>query len=156
LTTAQQAVTVIAMDIDRVVAHNLRRLREEKGVSVAELARDLGVGKHLIYDFERPRRGKEQRQFLWSEIVMLCRGLGVTIFELVLPASGEAMGIPGSMGGSQEFQQWWNPDERGFLMETLFGIQFEPEDIDKLVDMRQRRVEKMAGELLQLLKGNDR
>ncbi len=74
--------------VDEVVAYNVRRLREEKGLSVAQLAERLPVGRHVVYDYERPRQGSEQRQFLWKEIFFLCAVLDVTLFELVLPPAG--------------------------------------------------------------------
>lgn len=57
--------------------------------SVTDLAQRMGVGRHLIYDFERPRAGADQRQFMWRDIVHLCIGLDVTLPELVLPPEGK-------------------------------------------------------------------
>ena len=77
------------MSLDQVVAHNVRRIRKEKGIGVSELANRMGVGRHLIYDFERPRPGAEQRQFSWADIVSLCGHLNVTLPELVFPPETE-------------------------------------------------------------------
>lgn len=76
------------MNLDEVVAANVQRLREEKGWSVSELARELEVGRHLVYDMERPRPGADQRQFTLWDLVALCDALGTTLFELVLPPKG--------------------------------------------------------------------
>jgi transcriptional regulator with XRE-family HTH domain len=76
------------MTLDEVVAANVRRIRESHELSVAELAERMGVGRHLVYDMERPRPGAEQRQFTFWDLVSLCSALGTTLFELVLPPKG--------------------------------------------------------------------
>lgn len=70
------------------VAPNVRRLREDRGWSTADLAGRLGVGRHVVRDYERKRKGATQRQFLWSEIVSLCAVFDATIFDLILPEKG--------------------------------------------------------------------
>lgn len=147
------------MSFDEVVAANLRRIREEKGLSVAELAEALGVGRHAVYDFERPRKGAQQRQFLWSEIVNLCAVFDVTIFELVLPEKGHRtvpdawkhlpLVVPSVVDaeGSDEMRAHWRRDDRGMLLDVLIGPGFEPEHIDTLISMKARREERLIEEL---------
>jgi transcriptional regulator with XRE-family HTH domain len=76
------------MTLDEVVAENVRAIREDRGLSVADLAERLGVGRHLVYDMERPRPGAAQRQFTFWDLVALCHALETTLFELVLPEKG--------------------------------------------------------------------
>lgn len=152
-----------AQSHDEIVARNLRRIREEKKISVAELANRIGVGKHRIYDFERPRAGAAQRQFLWSEIVLLCAGLGVTIFELVLPDEGErTVGnwlddeVPLPSWFSDQLRDSFRGDDREVMMEILFGLRFKPHDIDQLIKMRKTRIEAILDELTSLLKEDEK
>jgi len=83
------------MTVDEVIAWNVRRVREIRGLSVVQLADRLSVGRHLVYDYERPRPGADQRQFLWSDLVKLCSALQVTLLELVLPPEGEEVDMLG-------------------------------------------------------------
>ena len=76
------------MNLDEVVASNVRRLREDQNLSIVDLAERMGVGRHLVYDMERPRPGADQRQFTFWDLVALCVALGTTLFELVLPPKG--------------------------------------------------------------------
>ena len=73
---------------DEVVAYNVKRLRLGSELSVAELAGQLGVKSHVVYDYEGTRKDKPQRPFRWQEIVNLCLVLNTTLFELVLPPEG--------------------------------------------------------------------
>ena len=68
---------------DRVIVKNIKRLRKEKGWTQTELAKRLGVSKHVVLDYEGRREGRRQRPFKWSELSYL---LDVTLYELVLPA----------------------------------------------------------------------
>lgn len=76
------------MELNEVVAANVRRVREERGLSVAELAELLAVGKHRVYDYERPRKGEKQREFTLWDLFSLCVVLETTLFELLLPPEG--------------------------------------------------------------------
>ncbi len=143
---------------DQIVARNIRRIREEKGLSVADLAKSIGVGKHRVYDYERPRAGAAQRQFLWSEIVLLCAGLDVTIFELVLPDEGDRTiskwlddEVPLPSWFSDELRDSFRGDDRGVMMHILFGVRFEPQEVDQLIKMRKDRIEGLLSELKDLL-----
>ena len=157
------------MSFDEVVAANVRRIREDQGLSVAKLAKKLGLGRHVVYDFERPRPGAAQRAFLWSEIVTLCTVLGVTIFELVLPPEGHR-NVPAGWEhlpllipqvvetqGSDLMKAHWRRDDRGMLLDVLIGSGFEPEHIDTLISMKAHREERLIEELKKLLgeKGKD-
>lgn len=147
---------------DEVVAANVRRIREEQGLSVAELAKKLGLGRHVVYDFERPRQGAAQRAFLWSEIVTLCAVLDVTIFELVLPPEGHRtvpagwehlpLVIPDAVEtqGSPLMKAHWRRDDRGMLLDVLIGPGMEL-NIDLLTSLRDEREERLIDELKTLL-----
>jgi hypothetical protein len=154
------------MNLDEIVAQNVTRLREDKSPpwSVAELAKLLGVSRHRVYDYERPRKGAQQRPFLWQEIVNLCGVFNVTIFELVLPEKGQRsvpagwehlpLVIPSFVEaeGSDEMKAHWRQDDRGRLLEILIGPGFEPEHIDALNSMKARREEQLITELKNLLR----
>lgn len=73
--------------LDDVVAANVRRLREERNLSVIELANLLNVRRELVYDYERKRAGR-QRPFHLVDLYRLCVGLDVTLFDLLLPPPG--------------------------------------------------------------------
>jgi hypothetical protein len=136
---------------------------------VAELAEKLGVSRHRVYDYERPRKGAKQRSFLWQEIVNLCAVFDVTIFELVLPEEGRRtvptgwehlpLVIPRVVDeeGSDEMKAHWRRDDRGMLLDVLIGSGFEPEHIDTLISMKAHREERLIEELKKLLgeKGKD-
>lgn len=131
------------MNLDEVVAANVRRLREQKGWSVADLAERVGVRRQVAYDFERARPGQTQRAFKWSEIVRLCEVFHATLFDLVLPPWGAR--LPGLDGIelTTEIHPGWklspgNPpvavlvDYRKQLSRTLFGLEL---DVHKLKDL---------------------
>lgn len=71
--------------LDEIVASNVRMLREARGLSTSKVAELMGVSRYLVYDMERPRGGREQREFSWTELVTLCGVLNTTLYELVLP-----------------------------------------------------------------------
>ena len=72
--------------LDEIIATNVRRIRkEEKEWSVTKLAAVLGVSRHHVYDLERPRPDRPQREFKWSDLVALCGAFETTLFDLVLP-----------------------------------------------------------------------
>ena len=74
---------------DEIIARNLKRLREEAGLSVAELADRLGVARDTVYDYQRPRAGRGFHRFTWTELLALSRALGCSIFELVQDSHGD-------------------------------------------------------------------
>jgi transcriptional regulator with XRE-family HTH domain len=81
-----------------LIAANVKRLRlgpnqDNPKYSVAEFAERLHVGRHAVYDYERPRRGR-RHSFTWSELVALCAALECSLFELVLPGEGETVDLP--------------------------------------------------------------
>ncbi len=82
------------MTVDEVVAKNVRRLREKAKLPKSELAERLGVSRHLAYDMERKREGRDQRHFSWEDIIRLCGALEVTVPELVLPPMDSSVEIP--------------------------------------------------------------
>ena len=155
--------------MDEAVAANVKKLREARKWTTADLADRLRIGRHVARDYERPRKGAQQRQFLWEEIVNLCAVFNVTIFELVLPPKGQRTVPAGWEGlplvipraveaeGSNEMKAHWRRDERGMLSEILFGLRFEPDHIDELISMKARREERLIEELKALLreKGKD-
>lgn len=150
------------MNVDEFVAANVKRIREDREWSTAELADRLSIGRHVARDYERPRKGAEQRQFLWSEIVSLCAVLDVTIFELVLPREGHRSVPEGwedlrlviprvvEAEGTDEMKAHWRRDDRGRLMEVLFGAVFKPEHIDTFIAKKEARVERLMNELKSL------
>ena len=72
---------------DEVIANNITRIRDKKkDWTQTELAKRLGVSKHVVLDYEGGRKGRRQRPFRWSELIELCYLLDVTLYELVLPA----------------------------------------------------------------------
>jgi transcriptional regulator with XRE-family HTH domain len=76
---------------DKIIAANVARFREARGWTQNDLAKRLGVNKHLVLDYEGRRTDREQRPFRWSELIALCYVLEVTMFELVLPADSETL-----------------------------------------------------------------
>ncbi len=86
-----------APTIDEIVAHNLRSLREGRGLSRARLAKQLnetgggGWSTWRIIDLEGARSpNRPPRPITWPEIVALSFTLDVTMFEIVLPSGIES------------------------------------------------------------------
>ena len=77
------------MTPDEAISDNLKRLREEAGLSVANLAESLSVSNQTIYNYERTRAGRKQHRFTWTELLALSRALGCSIFELVAGSAGD-------------------------------------------------------------------
>lgn len=136
------------MTIDEMIARNVRRVREARGLSVAQLAARLKVGRHLVYDYERPRPGAEQRQFLWSDLLKLCSSLQVTLFELVLPPAGVELERPGMV------EELWpiaadvtGKDARSRLGWLLFGVdgnKLDPDALATFAMLRKRDHDEMV------------
>ncbi len=82
------------LTLDEVVARNVRRLRFNRGYSIAQLADRLQVGRHASYDYERPRKDSSQHAFKWSELVRLCAALECSLFDLVLPPEDVSLDLP--------------------------------------------------------------
>ncbi len=154
------------MNLNEIVAQNVTRLREDdsRGWSVAELAKLLGVSRHRVYDYERPRKGAQQRPFLWQEIVNLCGVFNVTIFELVLPEKGYrsvpagwenlTLTIPSVVEaeGSDEMKAHWLQDDRQRLAELLVGIpDFDLKHVETINKIKADRENKLITELKTLL-----
>lgn len=76
------------MNVNEVIAANVKRIREDRGLSRADLADRLGVGPHVVRDYERPRKGQPQREFTLTDLFTLCVVLETTLFELLLPPEG--------------------------------------------------------------------
>jgi transcriptional regulator with XRE-family HTH domain len=76
------------LTLDEIIASNVQRLRNTKGWTVTELARELGVSRLVVYDMEGSRDDRQQREFKWSDLVALCGALNTVLFELVLPQEG--------------------------------------------------------------------
>lgn len=126
--------------LDQVIAENVRRLREERRLSVAQLAARCGVHHQTIRDYEGARRGGRQRPFLWSELVRLCVAFEVTIFDLVLPVEKQER--------TRAIEQWAerkglgelieaNP-ARGSVWEAVFGIPEGELDAVRMNQFRQQ------------------
>jgi transcriptional regulator with XRE-family HTH domain len=137
------------MTVDEVIARNVRRVREARGLSVGQLADRLSVGRHLVYDYERPRPGAEQRQFLWSDLVKLCGALQITVFELVLPPTGEEVDMLGP-AVTELFPiaaEVTGQDARSRLGWMLFGVDgnnLNATNLEKLVRLRKQSHDKMV------------
>jgi transcriptional regulator with XRE-family HTH domain len=140
------------MNVDQAIAHNVKRIRQDRGLSVAQLAKRLHVGRHLVYDYERPRPGAQQRQFLWSDLVKLCSALQVTLFELVLPPAGVELDTGST---ARDWVQELSPiagevtgkDARSRLGWMLFGVDGSHLDSDALATfalLRKRDHDEMA------------
>jgi transcriptional regulator with XRE-family HTH domain len=145
--------------VDEVIAANVRRIREEKGLSVAELAERMTVGRHLIYDFERPRPGADQRQFLWRDVVNLCLALGVTVFDLALPNDGDyVLQEVGELGLPIRA-----PRDRDYFGELVFGVaDLTPKVVEKIAqkqedlrDARYRPFIEAARQLMEAVYGKE-
>lgn len=148
------------MTLDEVIAANVRRRREELNLSVADLAGRLDVGKHLVYDLERPRAGQQQREFAWSELVELCRALETNLFDLVLPpedvkvefynfdTSGDVdLSAAAQRAGAGELAEILDRPDRAILGWLLFGV--DGRDLDP--EMFRSFVEKANRERRQVL-----
>ncbi|MFE3202288.1 helix-turn-helix transcriptional regulator [Embleya sp. NPDC059237] len=75
------------MKIEQVIGRNARRLREARGLSQADLGRD--VASHLGHPWSRQAVSaaeKGRRAFTASDLLALSRVLDSTIPELLLPA----------------------------------------------------------------------
>lgn len=141
--------------LDRIVAQNVRRLREEKKWSVATLAEELDRPKHVVYDMERPRKGQKQRAFSWGELVALCGALDTNLFELVLPPQGVRVVGPEAhllipdtkvpILGDSTGVLFGNVVGRDGLSYTIFGIRptsFPKEFLDKKLNQLAAEVSK--------------
>ena len=141
--------------VDEVVAHNVRRIRTENGLSVAELAAILGVKPHMIYDFEGTRKEKPQRPFRWDEIFKLCFVLNTNLFELVLPPEGAErisylpnIAETADRAGMRVLSSSLQHDARSELGWILFGLDGRKFDTAALEDLlnsqRQERDRRSA------------
>ncbi len=78
------------MTPDEVVAHNLKQIiKDDRDISVEFLARRLSISEDKVRDMTRPRKGYEQRAFLWIDLIQLCIALNRSLFELVLPPEND-------------------------------------------------------------------
>lgn len=142
------------MNLDEVVAANVRRIREDQKLSVADLADRLHVGRHIVYDYERPRPGAGQRQFLWSDLVKLCDALKVTLYELVLPPAGETV-TSGTIGLSALARTARDQDSRTRLGWMLFGLnvgEAESKTLSKLAAYWMQEYDKTQEAMLEPLR----
>ena len=87
--------------VDQVIAANLRRLRENRGLSRRQLAELLTsltgekVADTRIIALEGARGpGRPLRSATWVELVQLCLALDVELYDLVLPPGGEVVQLP--------------------------------------------------------------
>lgn len=147
-----------ALSLDEIVARNVRFLRKDRDLSVRELAAKLGVSRSQVYDMERPRPGREQREVKWSELVALIDALGVTLFELVLPPEGVALArgevILGILRSDATIEDELDADYVGEPLEghdvslALFGISefaTDPDVVAKFAaNMREEKETRMA------------
>ena len=100
------------MSLDEIVALNLASIVEERDVSIAHLARSLGVSRAYVYDMLGRRPGRPQREFRWNEIVKLAGILGVLVFDLVLPGDGVMLDAGMYLTGLTATEVWDQPEER--------------------------------------------
>ena len=128
------------LTVDEIIAHNFTRLSER--YSVTGLAKALGVGRGLVYDMKGPRGKRPQRQFLWSDLVMICATLDIDLYELVLPPDDvEVAASPGGWGSI-------GPMDRDTLSYHIFGIplgKWSPEivsDLREQIQGERRRITK--------------
>lgn len=167
-------ITVIGMTVDEVVASNIKRIREAKGLGRRDLADRLGVGLHLARDLERPRAGQPQRAFSWSELVALCQALETNLFDLVLPAdirneAGEVeltadeitvdeldratdsqLAAAARKVGADEFADMIDRPDRAVLGWILFGVdgrKLDPEGFREHVEKENARRRQVADAL---------
>lgn len=162
------------MTLDEVIAGNVRRRREELNLSVSDLADRLNVGKHLVYDLERPRAGQKQREFAWSELVELCRALETNLFDLVLPpedvkvefyrfdTSGDVdLSAAARKAGADELAEILDRPDRAVLGWLLFGVDGRELDpamfksfVEKANRQRQQVVDAVTPELWKKIREN--
>lgn len=108
------------MTPDEVIAANVKRIRKERDLTVIEMAKTLGVGRNLVYDLEGPRKGADQRAFLWTDLVRLCVFLDITIFDLVVPHEKSER--------TKTIEEWAQRNgvdpgaARGSVLEAVFGF----------------------------------
>jgi transcriptional regulator with XRE-family HTH domain len=81
----------------RRVAENLRRIRQERGLSYAELARRLAATGHPVIDTALLKTEKGERRASIDDLAALAVALGVTPNRLLLPPMG-----PGRLAGECE------------------------------------------------------
>jgi transcriptional regulator with XRE-family HTH domain len=74
----------------RLVAANLRRVRQERGLSYAELARKLAAIGHPVADTALLKTEKGDRRASVDDLAALAVALEVTPNRLLLPAVGDA------------------------------------------------------------------
>ena len=140
------------LTLDEIVAMNMSRLRRERNLTVSELARGLGISRPQVYDMERPRPGRSQREFRWRELVSLCRTLDTTLFELVLPPEGtlldegeEIIGIlDRNASADDELDDFKaEPLDRYDMSLGVFGLPGDLTEADKLRQVLEKlRIEK--------------
>ncbi|WP_304458938.1 helix-turn-helix domain-containing protein, partial [Alicyclobacillus sendaiensis] len=85
-----------AMDIIRVLAANLKQLREQQQISISELERRSGVGKATISSLESGK-GNPTIETLWA----LAKALNVSFGALISASSSEASIVVRSEEGAK-------------------------------------------------------
>lgn len=111
-------MTTRQMSFDEVIADNVVRIMEEKGVPIARLAERLGVSRASFYDLIRARPGRPLREFRWNEVVRLAGALDVLVFDLVLPA--DDVRVTGA--------RW----KTGLLEKEMLDPRSIPKDLDEI------------------------
>lgn len=103
------------MTPNATVARNIRRLREEAGLTRPELAERCGWNEGKIRDLEHDRR--KTSGVKPDELLELCIALRISVFDLFIPDVDQA-----------SVQRTFGPDEgspvvaRGDYIERLFGV----------------------------------
>ena len=111
------------MTLDQVIAGNVTRFREAKEWTMQDLADRLKLSRHDVLAYEGRRADRKQRPFRWSELVALCYGLDVTLYELVLPADSHThVREPALLHLKMSDVSEFGFPNRSDLGITLFGI----------------------------------
>jgi transcriptional regulator with XRE-family HTH domain len=110
----------------KTLGERIRELREEKDVSVRELAKRLGVSAPFLSDVELGRRHPSDEVF-----VTIARALGVTVADLRSHDTRPP---------AQEFKRLaaTNP-AYGIMLRKVLDKNVDPEDVIKYLDRRKQR-----------------
>ena len=138
-----------AVGIAHAVADEIRRLRKDKGLSVAKLAERTGelgypIGASVLTNFEAKRRGSRLDV---AELLVLAAALDVAPLMLLFPGfpDGKVRPLPNyAPGDSRSAIQWASGRGQVFEVEGPDGLRLEStinrDGIQELADERERLV----------------
>ena len=138
-----------AIELAHGVADEVRRLRKDRGLSVAKLAdrtEELGypIGASVLTNFEAKRRGSRLDV---SELLVLAAALDVAPLMLLFPGfpDGKVRPLPNyAPGDSRSAIQWASGRGQAFEVEGPDGLRLEStinrDGIQELADERERLV----------------